>query len=126
MELKPCPFCGSKVRLVTIQRGYAIVCEAKNCLGQMRITFGTCDDDLIFLKKLVSDWNKRNPEVRAVTAAYECIEEYRNTIYDETQEEYDDHGGCCIDVLDEVLNRLHCFTSSAAVEAWNRRVGEGG
>lgn len=125
MELKPCPFCGSEARLVRIQNGYAIVCGDKNCLGQMRVTFGMCDNEVIFLEKLLSDWNKRKPEVSAVAAAYECIEEYRNAIYDETQEEYDNHGGCCVDVLDEALNRLHCFTSSAAVDAWiNRRVKE--
>lgn len=126
MVLGTCPFCGAEVRLVHIQNGYAIVCEDKNCLGQMRITFGTCDNEEIFLEKLVSNWNKRKPEVMAVTAAYECIEEYRNAIYDETQEEYDDHGCCCVDVLDEALNRLRCFTSSVAVDVWiNRRAGEG-
>ncbi len=118
MKLNNCPHCGSTVSLVQIQYGYAIVCDDKNCLGQMRVHYGTCDNEEIFLQKLISDWNKRSPEVRAVTAAIECIEEYRNKIYDETQEEYDEHGSCCIDVLDEVLNRLLCFTSSAAVEAW--------
>ena len=118
MKLNPCPHCGSEVHLVNMHNGYAIVCNDKNCLCQMRVMFGSCDNKEIFLKKLISDWNKRSPEVRAVTAAIECIEEYRNTIYDETQEEYDDHGCCCVDVLDEVLNRLLCFTSVDAVEEW--------
>lgn len=120
-ELKPCPFCGSEVNLVHIHNGFAVVCSDKNCLGQMRITYERCDNKEIFLEKLLSDWNKRKPEVRAVTAAYACIEEYRNTLYEEIQEPYDEHGDCCISVLDEVLNRLNCFTSSVAIEAWNRR-----
>ena len=124
-ELKPCPFCGGEVRFVSIQNGFAIVCGDKNCLGQMRIMFGRCDNKEIFRETLISNWNKRNPEVRAVIAAYECIEDYRNTLYEETQESYDEHGGCCIDVLDEVLNRLQCFTTTAAVEAWNRRADNG-
>lgn len=118
MKLNPCPHCGAEVNIVRIQNGYAIVCGDKNCLCQMRVMFGSCDNEEIFLQKLISDWNKRSPEVRAVVAAIECIEEYRNTIYDEMQEEYDEHGCCCIDVLDEVLNRLQCFTSSAAVKQW--------
>ena len=119
-ELNPCPYCGREVRLVRIQNGFAIVCEDKNCLGMMKIEFGRCDNRAIFLEKLVSNWNKRNPEVQAVKAAYACIEEFRNTLYEEMQEPYDDRGSCCTDVLDEVLNRLNCFTSSAAVEAWDK------
>lgn len=118
IELAPCPHCNSTSRLVDIYGGYAIVCNDKNCLGQMRIHYGSCDDKEIFLQKLISDWNRRTPEVRAVTAAVECITKYRDEIYDETQEEYDDHGSCCIDVLDETINRLKCFTSSNAVEQW--------
>ena len=120
-ELKPCPFCGSQVRMVRIQFGFAIVCESRNCLGGMRINCGSCDNEEIFLKKLVSDWNSRKPEVLAVAAAIECIENYRNTLYEQTQEPYDEHGCCCISVIDEVLNRLQCFTVTAAVEAWSRR-----
>jgi hypothetical protein len=122
-ELKPCPFCGSEVRLVRIQSGFAIVCNSRNCLGSMRVNYGSCDNEKIFMEKLFSDWNKREPEVLAVTAAVECIEEYRNTLYDKTQEPYDEHGYCCISVLDEVLNRLRCFTASAAVEAWRAEDG---
>ena len=117
-DMKPCPFCGEEVRLVRIQGGFAIVCNGRNCLGGMRILFGSCDKEEMFLQKLISDWNNRDPEVLAVTAAIECIENYRATLYEEMQEPYDEHGCCCIDVLDEVLNRLQCFTSSAAIEAW--------
>lgn len=119
-ELKPCPFCGERVELVHTQGGYAIVCKSRNCCGGMSIKYGSCDNEEIFLKKLISDWNSRKPEVLAVTAAIECIEEYRSVLYDETQEPYDEHGCCCISVLDEVLNRLRCFTTSAAVEVWCR------
>lgn len=121
VELKPCPFCGGEVRLVHIQSGFAIVCESRNCLGGMSVKYGSCDNEEIFLEKLVSDWNSRKPEVLAVTAAIECIEDYRNTLYEETQEPYDEHGCCCISVLDEVLNRLRCFTASAAVEVWAKK-----
>lgn len=124
-ELKPCPFCGEQVRLVDIYSGYAIVCEGRNCLGMMQIKYGSCDNKEVFKEKLISDWNSRKPEVLAVTAAIECIEEYRSILYEETQEPYDEHGCCCISVLDEVLNRLRCFTTSAAVEAWNRRAEDG-
>ena len=124
-ELKPCPFCGEQVRLVHIQGGYAIVCEGRNCLGMMQIKYGSCDNAEVFKEKLISDWNSRKPEILAVTAAVECIENYRNTLYEKTQEPYDEHGYCCISVLDEVLNRLQCFTASAAVEAWNRRAEDG-
>lgn len=120
-ELKPCPFCGSEVKLVRIQYGFAVVCNARNCLGGMTIKYGTCDNKNIFLEKLMSDWNSRKPEVLAVTAAIECIEDYRAALYDQTQEPYDEHGCCCISVLDEVLNRLQCFTSSAAIEAWRSK-----
>ena len=120
-ELKPCPFCGEQVELVDIFYGFAIVCKGRNCLGGMSIKYGTCDNKEIFLNKLISDWNSRKPEIPAVTAAVECIEDYRNTLYEKTQEPYDEHGCCCISVLDEVLNRLLCFTASAAIEAWNRR-----
>ena len=124
-ELKPCPFCGEQVELVDIFYGFAIVCKGRNCLGGMSIKYGTCDNKEIFLNKLISDWNSRKPEIPAVTAAVECIEDYRNTLYKKTQEPYDEHGCCCISVLDEVLNRLLCFTASAAIEAWNRRVEDG-
>lgn len=122
--LNPCPHCGENVRLVHGQRRYAILCQGRNCLGGMFIEYGSCDNKEIFLKKLISDWNSRKPEVLAVTAAVECIEEYRNALSEEIQEPYDYHGSCCIDVLDEALNRLRCFTSSAAVETWNRRVSD--
>ena len=116
--LKPCPFCGEGASLVRIQSGFAIVCNGRNCLGGMRVLFGSCDKEEMFLHKLISDWNGRKPEVLAVEAAIECIEDYRETLCEETQEPYDEHGCCCIDVLDEVLNRLQCFTSVAAIEAW--------
>lgn len=117
-KLKRCPFCGEKSHIVDISGGYAIVCESKNCLGQMRITYGACDNREIFKRKLISDWNNRNPEVRAIVSAVECITAYRDILYEEMQEPYDNHGQCCIDVLDEALNRLRCFTTSAAVDAW--------
>ena len=109
--LAPCPHCGAGAHLITIQNGYAIVCDDKNCLCLMQIKYGSCDNKYIFLKKLIADWNKRAPEIKAVTEAIRSIREYRNHIYDETQEPYDEHGYCCIDVLDEAINILQCFTA---------------
>ena len=117
VKLAPCPHCGSDAELVDIFYGYAIVCTDKNCFGGMRIKYGSCDDRERFLNKLITDWNKRDPDTKVITEAIECIEKYRGDIYDETQEEYDEHGSCCVDVLDEVLNRLRCFTSPMCIQA---------
>lgn len=111
IRLAPCPHCGSGAHLVDIHNGYAIVCDDKNCLGDMYIKFGSCDNKELFLQKLISDWNRRVPEIKAVVEAIKSITEYRDTIYEETQEEYDNHGGCCVDVLDEAINILMCFTA---------------
>lgn len=48
MELERCPYCGETARLVSIQNGFAIVCNDKNCLGQMQIHFGSCNNEEIF------------------------------------------------------------------------------
>jgi len=124
-ELKPCPFCGKKAELFSIQGGFAIGCEDKNCLGVMQIHYGRCDNREIFKQKLIANWNKREPEVVAITAALECLDSYMDDLKKSMQEPYDEHGYCCVRVLDEALNRLQCFTSAAAVEAWNRREGDG-
>ena len=124
IELLRCPHCNSEMKIVEIQHGYAIVCGNKNCLGGMQIRYGANDTKEIFLATLISNWNKRLPEVRAITAATECIGEYRNKISSKMQEPYDDHGQCCIDVLDEVLNLLRCFTVSSAVELWIKEINK--
>ncbi len=123
--LKACPFCGKRVELIPIQWGFAIVCSDKNCLRMMQIHYGTCDNEDIFKAKLISDWQRRNPEVPAITAAWNCLAQFRDEIYEACTEPYDTHGSCCINVLDEALNRLLCFTSSAAVEAWERSADNG-
>ena len=124
-ELARCPHCNSEMRLVEIHRGYAIVCTDKNCLGGMQIKYGTNDNKEIFLATLISNWNKRKPEVRAITAATGCIEEYRKRVYNKMQEPYDEHGQCCINVLDEVMNLLRCFTVNAAVDMWLKETNGG-
>ena len=124
-ELKPCPFCGKRAELISIQRGFAICCEDKNCLGLMQIHYGNSDNTEIFKQKLISNWHKREPEVVAISAALECLDSYREDLREEMQEPYDEHGYCCLRVLDEALNRLQCFTSVAAIKAWNRRAGDG-
>jgi len=122
MKLEPCPHCRKPVEFVEIQGGYAIVCSGHNCLGGMDIHYGWKDDREIFKNKLISNWNKRTPEVRAVNAAVECIREYGKELYDSMQEPYDEHGACCMSVVEEVLNRLVCFTAQAAVDAWDRGI----
>lgn len=47
MELERCPYCGETARLVSIQNGFAIVCNDKNCLGQMQIHFESCNNEEI-------------------------------------------------------------------------------
>lgn len=111
IALAPCPHCGAGAQLLTLQNGYAIVCDDKNCLSMMQIKYGSCDNKELFLQKLISDWNKRSPEIKAVTEAIKGVREYRDHIYDEAQEPYDEHGSCCIDVLDEAINILQCFTA---------------
>ena len=125
IELARCPHCNNKMRAIRIQSGYAIICTDKNCLCKMEIYYGSDDHAKLYLAMLVSNWNKRSPEIRAVTAAVECITQYRNQLYNEMQEPYDTHGQCCIDVLDEALNRLQCFTSTAAVDVWINEINQG-
>ena len=84
----------------------------------MDIHYGWHDDAEMFKKKLISNWNRRTPEVPAIDAAVRCIEKYSEDLYKSMQEPYDEHGACCIRVLDEVLNRLQCFTCQEAVDAW--------
>lgn len=122
-DLKPCPFCGKNAELITSQNGFAVVCADKNCLGLMQIHYGSCDYEEVFKQKLIANWNKREPEVAAIEAALECLDSYEDDLRDRMQEPYDEHGYCCLRVLDEALNRLQCFTSVAAIEAWNRRDG---
>ena len=118
-ELQPCPHCRKPVELIDTQGGYAIICTDHNCLGGMEIHYGWKDDREIFKRKLISNWNRRTPEVRAVNAAVECIREYGKELYESMQEPYDEHGACCMQVVEEVLNRLTCLTSQEAVDAWS-------
>ena len=51
-ELKPCPFCGSKAKLVQDgETSFKIFCTGANCDAAM----GWC----ISRKSLVNDWNRR-------------------------------------------------------------------
>lgn len=124
LYLAPCPHCGSDVKIVDIQNGFAIVCTDKNCLGQMRIQYGSCDDQKLFLNKLVTDWNKRQLESVAIRAAIDNVSKYRELLYDEMQEEYDEHCSCCLDTLDDVINRLVCYTAGNIVDPRAGRIRE--
>ena len=120
IELRSCPHCNKPVELVSLQSGYAIVCSDHNCLGGMQIHYGWKDDREIFKQKLISNWNRRTPDVTAVEAAVNCIEEFRDELYESCQEPYDEHGVCCIETVYQILNRLLCFTSQEAVDAWQQ------
>lgn len=117
-ELVSCPHCGKPVEFINTRGGYAIICSDHSCLGRMEIHYGWMDNREIFKKKLIANWNRRQPEIRAVDAAVNCILKYRKELYDSCQEPYDEHGQCCIDVADEIINRLRCFTVQDAVDAW--------
>lgn len=117
-HLRNCPHCNKPVEFVSIQSGYAIICSDHNCLGGMQIHYGWNDDGEIFKQKLISNWNRRTPDVAAVDAAMNCIEAYRKELYESCQEPYDEHGACCVETADEILNRLQCFTCQEAVDAW--------
>ncbi len=116
--LKKCPNCGKPAGLIRIQGGFAIICADKNCLSKMEIHYGTCDNKELFKQKLIDNWNERRPDVPAIAAALNCLEAYRDELERNMQEPYDEHGSCCLRALDEALNRLQCFTSARAVEAW--------
>lgn len=119
LGLKRCPHCNGPVELIETQYGFAIICADHNCLGGMEVRCGLMDDREIFKAKLIYNWNKRDHENIAVEAALECLAEYRQSVYNSCQEPYDEHGQCCVDVLDEAINRLSCFTCQEAVDAWN-------
>ncbi len=59
--LKPCPFCGNKVRIYSIRydedspKVYYIVCNNENCL-----LFET--NDFIDVESLIEKWNNRKGE----------------------------------------------------------------
>ena len=121
MQLKRCPFCGNEVSLRFIQFGAAIVCNSRNCLGGLTVKWGTCDSHDIFLAKLVNDWNNREPDSKAVGAAVKCLEAYRAELLRSMREPYAEFDACCLDVLDEAINRVGCFTCDQAVLNWNNK-----
>ena len=120
-KLNHCPHCGKPVELIRTQYGFAIICTDHTCLGGMEIRAGLRDDEELFKRKLIANWNKRQPEIRAVDSAIQCIENYGDELYQSMQEPYDEHGQCCIDVVNEILNRLMCFTCQEAVDAWQEK-----
>ena len=120
-KLRNCPHCQREVELLSVQSGFSIICTDHNCLGGMSIHYGWADDPELFLRKLISNWNRRTPDVPAIDAAVKCIEEYRSDLYDSCQEPYDEHGQCCIEVADEIINRLRCFSCQEAVDAWSEK-----
>ena len=104
-----CPHCGKEVEFFVSGNVAYIFCSDRNCWSGTRCQWGTADEPYRFIEKMKNDWNKRTPDGNALVAAIEYIVEYRNYVYQEAQKEYSDYCYYCIDVLDEVINKLECF-----------------
>ena len=69
-NLKPCPFCGGEAEQIyedPLHNEAYIICSDHNCLGYMRIGWGTKDDKAKFIKRLENNWNRRPDNWISVT-----------------------------------------------------------
>lgn len=107
-----CPHCGKETEFYISGYKAHIICSDHNCWGGMSVQWGTHDEPYRFIEKMKASWNQRTPDGHAIIAAKSYIEKYRDEIYREAQGEDSDHFGCCLNVLDEVLNKLDCFIPS--------------
>lgn len=59
-ELKPCPFCGGKARIIVVKKGFKsiIECSTPQC-GFMRHSFNNGDTDEHAALRLTAAWNRR-------------------------------------------------------------------
>ena len=59
-ELKPCPFCGGKAKIVVVQKGVKslITCTTFYC-GFMRESYNNGDTDENAALRLTTAWNRR-------------------------------------------------------------------
>lgn len=104
-----CPHCGKEVEFFISGQVAYIFCSDHNCHGGMRIQWGGHDEPYRFIERMKTSWNQRTPNGYGIIAAKRYIEKYRNEIYQAAQREDPDYCNFCIEVLDEVLNKLDCF-----------------
>ena len=59
-ELKPCPFCGGKGKIIVVQKGITsvITCTTSYC-GFMRRSFNNGETDEDVALRLTNAWNRR-------------------------------------------------------------------
>lgn len=107
-----CPHCGKETEFSIRGNKAHIICSDHNCWGGMSVQWGTHNEPYRFIEKMKASWNLRTPDGYGIVAAKRCIEKYREEIYQDTQQEYSDHCRYCVEVLDEVLNKLECFMPS--------------
>lgn len=105
-----CPHCGKESEFLIGYDEAHIICSDHNCLGKMSVHWGTRDEPYRFIEKMKANWNKRTPDGHAIIEATAYIEKYRKEVYNDSQEEYSDCCAHCVEVVDEILNKLLCFT----------------
>ena len=109
LGLDVCPHCGKEVEFLVSGGTAYIICSDRNCLGGIRISWGTNDKAYIFIEKLKSNWNKRCADQNALIKAIEYLEEFRDELYQQTQNEYAEKWSCCLNTLDEAINKAKAF-----------------
>lgn len=105
-----CPHCGKETEFYISGYKAHIICSDHNCWGGMTAQWGTHDEPYRFIEKMKASWNQRAQDGHAIVAATKYIEEYREEVRRDLQSEYSEYCQHCLDVLDEVLNKLDCFT----------------
>lgn len=109
LGLDVCPHCGKEVEFLISGYTAYIICSDHNCLGGLRVSWGTNDKPYVFIEKLKSNWNKRCADQNALIKAINYLEEFRDEVYQQTQEEDAERWGCCLDTLDEAINKAKAF-----------------
>ena len=111
LGLATCPHCGKEVEFLVHGNTAYIFCSDHNCWGGSRVSWGSADKPYIFIEKLKANWNKRVPEQNALVKAIEYLEEYRDTINKQIEQDKEDSYfyGCCIEALDEAIQKARVF-----------------
>ena len=109
MGLEPCPHCGKDVEFFISGNTAFIYCSDHNCLGGSRVSWGTNDTPYIFIEKLKANWNNRCADQNALVKALEYLDKFRNELYQQTQNEDSERWGCCVDTLDEAIDKARMF-----------------
>lgn len=105
-----CPYCGKETEFAIGYSEAHIMCSDHNCLGMMSVHWGTHDEPYRFIEKMKANWNKRNPDTSTLIGAIDYIHKYRNVVYDDSQKEYSDCCAHCVEVVDDILDKLITFT----------------